>query len=266
MDQTKPAVIEIINASVKREGKNILENVSLTIREGENVAIIGPNGAGKSSIIKLITREYYPLQEEGKDTRVSVFGKTSWDLFELRSLMGIVSPELQHGYDRATIGRDVALSGFFSSAGIYSHHEITPELIKKVNDALEFLGIDRLADKPLSSMSAGEARKFLIARALVNDPRMLVLDEPTSGLDIKSTRDFLGVLRGLSAEGKKIIMVTHRINEIIPEIGRVVMVKDGKILADGPKEDVLTGALVSRLYDIDVCLEESHGYYSITYK
>ncbi len=259
-------IIEIDNASVAKDGQNILENVSLKVFSGENIAILGPNGAGKSSLIKLITKEYYPICVESTSPIIKIYGKTSWDIFELRDRFGIVTPDLQAAYGREISGLDAVLSGFFGSIGVYEHQDITPQMREEAASVIGFLGIKGLSGKCMSKMSPGEARKFLIARALVNDPEVLILDEPANGLDIKAVHEFLGILRKIASAGKSIFLITHRINEIFPEIRRVVLVKDGRIFMDGAKEDVLTSKNISELYDMDIAVKESDGFYWITYK
>jgi len=258
-------IIEIDKATVAKDGHSILDSVSLKVFPGENIAIMGPNGAGKSSLIKLITKEYYPISSDGK-MPIKIYGKSSWDIFELRDSFGIVSSELHIASSKEITGRDVVLSGFFGSIGLYYHQDITSEMREKAASVIEFLGIAHLSDKYMSKLSLGEARKFLIGRALVNDPKILLLDEPTAGLDIKAAHGFLEILRKIAASGKNIFLITHRINEIIPEIGRVVLVKDGKIFGDGKKEDMLTDKNISELYSMDLSVRESNGYYWITYK
>jgi iron complex transport system ATP-binding protein len=258
-------IIEIENATVAKDGRNILNDVSLKVFSGENIAILGPNGAGKSSLIKLITKEYYPICSGG-ETPIKIYGKASWDIFELRASFGIVSSELHSANTGDIAGRDVVVSGFFGSIRLYDHQIITSEMREKADSVMEFLGISHLSDKYTSKMSLGEARKFLIGRALVNDPKVLLLDEPTAGLDIKAAHDFLGILRKIAASGKNIFLITHRINEIIPEIERVVLVKDGRIFRDGKKEGILADNDISELYDMDISIRESNGYYWIAYK
>jgi iron complex transport system ATP-binding protein len=258
-------IIEIDGATVAKDGRSILDGVSLKVFSGENIAILGPNGAGKSSLIKLITKEYYPICSDGA-TPIKIYGKATWDIFELRTSFGIVSSELHSANAKDITGRDVVVSGFFGSIGLYDHQIITSEMREKAASVIEFLGISHLSDRNMSKLSLGEARKFLIARALVNDPKVLLLDEPATGLDIKAGHEFLGILRKIAASGKNIFLITHRINEIIPEIGRVVLVKDGKIFGDGKKEDILTDRNISELFDMDLAIRESNGYYWITYK
>ncbi len=257
-------LIEIADATVSRDGRPILENVSLTVRAGENVAILGPNGAGKSSLIKLVTREYYPEAGEGK-MPVKVLGNASWNVSELRRLFGIVTPDLQKACDKEITGYETVLSGFFSSIGVYIHQDITEEMRTKAEQTLDLLGITGLAEKTLAKMSPGEARKVLIARALVNDPEALILDEPTAGLDMKASHEFMKTLGKIAASGRNIILITHRINEVLPEIQRVVMIKEGRIFFDGPKKDALTSEKVSALFDIDLTVHELGDFYGIVY-
>ena len=258
LDQT--ALIEMANLIVSRDGKNILDSIDLRIEQGENVAIVGPNGSGKSSIIKVITGDYRPRAE--RDVSFRILGRERWNLPELKNLMGIVSGDLQFNYARSICGFDVVLSGFFSSIGIYSNHKVKPEMIETVFEVMKFLEISPLCDKLISKMSTGEARRLLIARALVHNPRVLVLDEPANSLDIKSHHKFRETTRKIAACGTNIILVTHELADIIPEIGRVVLIKDGKIFADGSKEDMLTEEKLSELFDFPVYVMEKDGYYS----
>ena len=258
-------IIEMEGASVVKDGETLLHSVSFKVFPGENIAILGPNGAGKSTLIKLITREHYPVCSDGR-APVKIYGRTAWDIFELRSRFGIVSSELQYANMRDYTGTEVLLSGYYSSLGLYDRQKITQEMLEKAAAVADFLGVSRLSDRYMSKMSLGEQRRFLIGRALVNEPQTLILDEPTSGLDIKAAHGFLSTLRDISSAGKNILLVTHRINEIIPEISRVILVKDGRVFLDGKKENALTSGNVSALYDMDLSVHGSGGYYWITYK
>lgn len=253
------ALIEMSNATVSKNGKTILDSIYLNVNQGENIAIIGPNGSGKSSIIKMITGEYRPLQE--KDTVLKMFGKDRWDLFSLRNSLGIVSGTLQTDYEREIRGFDVVLSGFFSSIGIYPNHKVTPEMVKTVLEVMKFLEITQLHNKLISAMSTGEARRLLIARALVHDPDILVLDEPANSLDLKSHHQFREITRKIASSGKSIVLVTHDLEDVIPEINRIILLKDGRIFADGKKEDVLNSKNLSELFDISIEVSEVNNYY-----
>src|SRR6202045_1829382 len=157
-----------------------LDDVSLQVGAGEHVCILGPNGCGKSTLIKTITRECYPAAREGSS--ISIFGRERWNIFELRSLLGIVSPDLLASCTTDATGRDVVLSGFFSSTRIFPHHHPDPEHLARAGATLERLGIAHLACRAVSEMSSGEAKRTLIARALVHDPQTLLFDEPSNAL------------------------------------------------------------------------------------
>ena len=257
-----PPLLEFDNVTVIRGDKKVLDSVSVTIREGENIAILGPNGAGKSSFIKTITREFYPAQSDDGFT-FRMRGREAWDVFELRSLLGIVSNDLQYTFMRELSGREVVLSGFFSSVGLFNH-PVTAKMEEKVDRIVSFLEIDHLQDNPMTEMSSGEARRFLIGRALVHSPRTLILDEPTNSLDLHALHTFRQTLRKIARAGTGIILVTHNLHDIIPEISRVILMKDGTCIRDGPKAALLTDDHIGGLFDVPVHIKEEGGYYYAT--
>jgi ABC-type molybdenum transport system, ATPase component/photorepair protein PhrA len=255
-----PSLLELKNVTVVRNGRKILDSISLAIEQGEHVAILGPNGSGKSSLIKTFTKEYYPLAAVD-GLVLNIMGKGTWNVFELRKLLGIVSGDLQQTYCRKVSVLDVILSGFFSSIGIYYNHTVTPEMEARAREVLEFLEISHLADRLMSELSSGEARRVLIGRALVHDPEALILDEPANSLDIKALHSFRETIQKIAGSGKSIILVTHTLEDIIPEINRVILIKDGKIFMDGKKKEVLTDANLSELFSLPVEVLEKKGYY-----
>jgi len=257
-------MLNIENATVVRGGKVILDNLSLSIADGEHIAIIGPNGSGKSTLIKLITRELYPLAGAGQNPVVELFGRDRWDVFELRSQLGILSADLHKSFtdDEGLEPLDVVLSGFFASKGVAGHQKVTSEMIDAARRAVTLAGADHLMAKLMHEMSTGEARRVLIARTLVAGPRAVILDEPTAGLDIASRRHFLHSIRSLTHHNKTLILVTHHVEEIIPEIDRIVLMKDGLIFKDGKKADVLSSRNLSELFNEPIELRESGGFYS----
>jgi len=257
-----PFLVEFVNVTVIKGESRVLDTVSLAIKEGENIAILGPNGAGKSSLIKAITREYYPVVSD-RPVTFKVHGEETWDVFSLKSTIGIVSNDLQYTFTRTITGRDVILSGFFSSIGLFNH-VVTPEMEKKTDEIMRFLSIDRLADRSFNTMSSGEARRFLIGRALVFSPATLILDEPTTSLDLEALHAFREIIRKIAQSGTSIILVTHNLHDIIPEIGRVVMVKNGRICGDGPKEEMLTDTAIGRLFSVPVHVVRENGWYYAT--
>jgi iron complex transport system ATP-binding protein len=259
LSRQDPPLLEFANVSVFNGGRLVLGSLSLTLREGEHLAILGPNGAGKSSLIKTITREFYPRLDVG-EVIFRVRGNDHWDVFELRSTFGIVSNDLQQAFTRDITGREVVLSGFFSSIGLFNR-EITDGMQQKADEILAFLEIGHLSTKRMTEMSSGEARRFLIGRALVHDPRTLILDEPTNSLDLHALHVFRQTLRKIAQSGKGIILVTHSLPDIIPEISRVILMKNGRFVADGSKETLLTDRYIGDLFDVPVHVRNAGEYY-----
>ena len=257
-----PPLIEFQNVTVHRGDKVALDGVTLSIAVGEHVAILGPNGSGKSTLIKAITRECYP-RYTGNGSGLRILGKDRWNIFELRVMLGIVSNDLMQSCARDFSGREVVLSGFFSSIGIWPNHEVTPAMEKKADEVLGLLEVAHLADRNVDEMSSGEARRILIGRALVHDPKALVLDEPTVSLDLHATHELRVILRKLARAGTSIIVVTHHLPDLIPEIGRVVLIKRGRVLRDGAKSEALTSESLSELFETPVELVERAGLYQI---
>ena len=261
-DGKEDPLIEFENITVFRDNTRALDRISLVVREGENIAILGPNGAGKSTLVRTITRELYPVVSD-EQVIFRIRGSDVWDVFDLRSTIGIVSNELQYTFTREMSGREVILSGFFSSIGLFNQ-QITPAMEEKADEISMFLEIDHLQSRLMTEMSSGEARRFLIGRALVHNPRTLILDEPTNSLDLHTLHTFRQTIRKIARSGTGIILVTHNLHDIIPEISRVVLMKDGKIEKDGAKRDLLTGKTIGALFDVPLEITESGGYYYAT--
>jgi iron complex transport system ATP-binding protein len=266
------SLLRIHNATVMKgpgRGRAVLDRLSLDIPQGQHTAILGPNGSGKSSLIKLLTQEYRPLAHPGQAPAIELFGRARWDIFQLRSLMGIVSPDIHSDLAAGAEGRplsglEVVVSGFFSTRGVQPYQQVSEEMWDGGYRALDLMEAVHLADKPMPEMSTGEARRVLIARALAPDPPALLLDEPTTGLDLVAAARFLETLRRLAQRGKTIIFVTHHLHEIIPEVQRVVLLRDGKIYLDGPKLDVLTGESLSAAFGAEVQVHHDvSGFYSM---
>jgi iron complex transport system ATP-binding protein len=251
-------LLELENVTVVRGERAALSEVSLRIESDEHVCILGPNGCGKSTLIKTITRECYPLARDGAAMRI--LGRERWDIFELRTHLGIVSPDLLASCATDSTGRDVVLSGFFSSTRIFPHHHPEPQHLQRAEVALQRLGIAHLADRPLMQMSSGEAKRTLIARALVHEPHTLLFDEPSNALDIGAQFQLRETMRELARSGLAILLVTHHVSEIIPEIERVILLQGGRVAADGAKESVLTEKNLRALFGIAVQLKCSNGY------
>jgi iron complex transport system ATP-binding protein len=253
--------VEMRDVSVVRDGKRILDSVSLSIEEDESVAVIGNNGSGKTTLIKLLRGETLPYYDEDSPAVMKLFGEKNWNIFDLRSRMGIVSMDLQNQFGQETLVSEVIASGFFGSLDVFRNMEVTAEMFSKVNDAAVMMGIDDLLGRRTEGLSLGEMRRALIARALVSEPSMLVMDEPMTGLDIAMASKFRKMFDILIKAGVSLVMVTHDLADIPESIDRVVMMKTGRIFADGKKDTLFTSEMMSELYDEPIKVERGNGAY-----
>ena len=256
--------LELEHVNVARGETVVLHDVNLTIDEGEHVAILGPNGCGKSTLIKTMTCECYPLALDG--TRVSIFGRERWDLIELKQRLGVVSPELPGRATLKTTGRDAVLTGFFSSSTLWPNLTVTESMRERAEEVLALVGAMAIADKPVGEMSAGEQRRVMIGRALAGSgtsagSQMLLLDEPSNALDLAAQQGLRTMLRGLAQRGTGILLITHHIADILPEIERVILMRAGRIVADGTKSALLAPQALSELFGVKVQVTERDGFF-----
>lgn len=259
-------ILQITNATVVKNDRVVLDAVSLTVREGEHTAIVGPNGAGKSLLVSLLTHYERPLSRDEGEPPVRVFGEANWNVSELRTQLGIVSADLHlhfvAGNSEGRIkGEAAVLSAFLASHGILRYGAITDEMRSRTMQALERVGAAHLASRWMDQMSSGEARRVMLARVIVTSPRVLVLDEPTTGLDLAARHSFMEQVRQIARSGTTVILITHHIDEIIPEINRIVLLHDGRIVADGPKGELLSSEHLSRMFGMPVAIDHADGYH-----
>ena len=252
-------ILDIQNATIYRGENLVFERLNLRIDAGCHTAILGPNGAGKTTLMKLLAREVYPVLRAGSAVRL--FGSEDWNVWELRARLGIVSGDLQQEYLPHTTGLRVILSGLFASIDLWPGQNPTRDEREHAERILEQLGVSELRDRPFGEMSTGQQRRLLLGRALIHSPSALLLDEPTTGLDMKACFQYLGAIRELMRSGATVILVTQHIHEIPPEIGRVILLRRGTLIADGAKDAVLSSELLSEVYDIPVQVVHAGGYF-----
>ncbi len=236
--------------NVARGERVVLHDVNLSINTGEHVAILGPNGCGKSTLILAMTCQIYPIV--GPGMRVRIFGRERWDLTELRRHFGVVGAELPGERTAVTSGLDAVIAGFFSASTLWPNLHVTNEMRERAWEALERMEATHLAEQLVGAMSAGEKRRIVIARALVHRPRQLLLDEPSNALDLAAQRELREILRRLAREGTGLVLVTHHLGDILPEIERIILMRGGRIAGDGPREELLTEARLSELFNTPV--------------
>ena len=254
-------LFQIHDASVVRGGKTILHVADFSLAEGEHVALLGPNGAGKSTFIQLLTREVFPLWRE--EPPVLFRGQARPQLADIKRTLGIVSSTM-HDQVRVHLPViDIVVGGIFGTLGVPLRGKVGEKDRALALDALGRLGIAELADRDVMTLSTGQVRRVLVARELVRDPQVLIFDEPCTGLDPQGMYHVRQTMGTLAAEGRSVVLVTHYPEDIIPEIRRVLLIKDAEVFADGPKEELLRGSVMSDLFDVPLVVGEDQGWYSL---
>lgn len=254
-------LLDIENITAFRGRTKVFDRFSLQIDQGVSTVILGPNGSGKSTLMKLISRELHPVFSS--DSHIRIFGRDRWNVWELRSSLGMVSHDLQHDYLSSTKGFNVVLSGFYSSIDTWKNQTFSDAQCRKASETMDLLGITELKEREFGSLSTGQQRRFLLARALVNDPGTLLFDEPTSGLDLKASFCYLDQLKKLMQSRKTLLLVTHHVHEIPPGIGRVIMLRNGRVFADGSSGETLTSEKLSLLFDYPLEVVSLGGHFQV---
>lgn len=258
------ALFELHNAQVVRAGKAILSIDEFRLDQGEHIALLGPNGAGKSTFVQLITREVMPLYRD--EPPVLFKGNPRALLTDVRKSLGIVSATMQEQIKVHLSAVEIVEGGLFGTLGLPRYVQPTEASHKAALDALEMLGIASLAERDVLTLSSGQGRRVLLARALVSQPETLILDEPCTGLDPEGMYYVRKSMRTLAQAGVGIILITHYPEDVIPEVQRLVLIKDGTLFADGSKEELLTSDTMSQLFDVPLKVARSGGtdeYFSL---
>ena len=258
----RDSFLSMRHVTVARGDQLVLHDLALDILQGEHIALLGPNGCGKSTLIKTLTREVYPMVPLAGEPAMHcrLLGRERWDLSQLRSAFGVVSAELPGERTPVTSGLDAVIAGFFGASALWPNHVVTSGMEERARETLELMRGTHLAGKLVGAMSAGEQRRVMIARALVHRPGMLLLDEPSNALDLLAQHELRLAMRSIAAAGTGLILVTHQLGDIIPEIERVVLMRGGRIVADGSRRELLTGSVLGKLFGVDISLNERDGF------
>lgn len=251
------SLVHLEHVNLVRGSRAVLHDISFSMRKGEQIALLGPNGCGKSTLMKMVTCEFYPLAEP--EMHVRIFGREHWDVTELKKRLGVVQSELPGRPILSLSGFEVILTGFFSSSSLWPHLTITPDQLERTEATLHRVGATELRKRIFGEMSSGQQRRILIGRALVASADCLLLDEPSNALDLYAQHGLRELLRALARQGTSILLITHHVADIIPEIRRIVMMKDGRIVEDGSRVQLLTAEKLSELFAVQVRLEEHDG-------
>lgn len=238
-------IISMRDLSFKKEGKLILDRINWTVKEGENWAILGLNGAGKSSLLRLLTAEYWKSQGD-LEVLGTKFGEG--DIPSLRYKIGIVSSFLAERFPRTMLAEEIILTGKFKSSILYQ--TTGKEDLEQVDWLMEQIQIGKLKGRPYASLSQGERQSLLVARSLMENPALLIFDEATSGLDLLARERLLATIESISQmkEAPSILYVTHHAEEITQSMNRVLLLKEGRVMAQGRREEILTSQQLSPFY------------------
>jgi len=267
----RPPLLQLQNISVRfghdRSAKPALNNVSIEIPLGMHTAILGPNGSGKSTLLKLLLRLLYPdpWSDMKAAPEIAIMGRNDWNVWELRRQLGYVSGEIDHHFTQGRSGRltalDAVLTGFSAGELAIEHNEISEEMRSASQVALEMCGVGALAARLMASLSTGERRRVMLARAMVHQPIGLVLDEPTAGLDIASRAVFLQQIELLARSGTTLILVTHHIEEVIPIFNRVILLKDGSVDFSGTRDEAIHSQRLSSLFGVPLLVHRNKTHH-----
>ena len=250
--------VELAHVHVVRGERLVLEDVNLSIGLGEQIALLGPNGCGKSTLLKTLTCELYPLAKP--ETLVRILGRERWDVTELKRQLGVVQAEIPGKPMLGISGFDAVLTGFFSSSTLWPHLKVTAEMQDRAEATMQQVGASGLRAKRFGEMSAGQQRRVLIGRALVASAGCLLLDEPSNALDLYAQRELRDLLMQLAGQGTTMLLITHQLADIIPAMQRVLLMQEGRIVADGAREELLTAERLGALFGTEVRLSEREGF------
>ncbi len=245
-------IIEMQNVSWRKDNSNILKNINWAVAQGEHWSVVGLNGSGKTSLLKMITGYIYPSEGE-----ITVLGKKfgSYDLRELRKSIGWVSSSLQEALYVNESVEEIVLSGRFASIGLYD--KPAKEDLLQAEGLLEQFGCTGLRKRAYYTLSQGEKQKVILARALMNSPKLLILDEPCTGLDIFARENFLSDVEKIGGVpgSPSLLYVSHHIEEILPVFDYTLLMRDGNIFSSGRTKEVLTESNLINFYGRPVKFE-----------
>ncbi|MEW9671448.1 ABC transporter ATP-binding protein [Ammoniphilus sp. 3BR4] len=243
-------MIKLNNIYLKRNNKVVLEDVNLNIESEQQWVIIGKNGSGKTSLLEMVTGYLFPSSGS-----VEVLGNQygSCNIPEVRKKIGYITPNLFEKLSLSDSVLEVVATGNFGYLRFYQ--QIPQEALEKASDIMDRIQISHMKDRPLGLLSQGERKKVLLARALINDPSVLIMDEPCAGLDLEERERFLESVQKLAEQNVRMIYVTHHLEEIIPCFTHAAILKEGRIIASGEKSQVLTDEALSEAFHLPLSIQ-----------
>ena len=251
--------LDIKNTTAYKNDYKVIKNLSIKLFDKERIIILGPNGAGKSAIVDLINRNIYPIVK--KDSYFRIFNDELIDIWKVRKYISTVNNEIKLRINKHLKVRDILLSGLYGKFCKINNPKI--EDLIKVKELIEKMLLNDIADKKFGYLSDGEKQISIIARAIINDPKVLILDEPSVNLDLKSRIFLIKKIQDLSQLGISILCITHDISIITKDYNRVIFLKDREIIRDGKPSELMTNKNINQLFDIDIKLIENSNSWDI---
>ena len=249
------------NINVYIDQNKILSDININLRYGENILILGPNGSGKSTFLKLLNRSIYPITSN--DSSFKLFNKENINIWDLRKKIGFLFKEMEQRVNIGVTLYDVIISGFSGTFNSRYSKLLSEREKIKIDNLINEWGLNNIISNEFKSLSDGQKRRALLARALVYEPDILVLDEPFCNLDIKSNFILTRNLSKLIEQSVNIVYVTHNLESILPKTNRVILIKEGKIFKDGSPHELVTSKILSYLFNISINVIEQEGYLRI---
>ncbi len=247
------------NINVYIDKNKILSNININLHYGENVLILGPNGSGKSTFLKLFNRSVYPITSN--HSTFKLFNKENINIWDLRKKIGFLFKEMEQRVNNGVKLYDVISSGFSGTFNSRYSILLSEKEKIKINNLINEWELNNIINNEFQSLSDGQKRRALIARALVYEPNILVLDEPFCNLDIKSNFILIQNLNKLINKSVNIIYVTHNLESILPTTNRVILIKEGRILNDGSPYELINTKILSNLYNLSIKVIKQEGYW-----
>jgi iron complex transport system ATP-binding protein len=252
-----PGVIELADVSVVRGQQKLLDAISWTVEEDDRWVILGPNGAGKTTLLQVLAAQLHPTSGVA-----GILGEVlgAVDVFDLRPRIGLTSAAVADRIPPAELVRDVVVSASYAVIGRWREEYETLDH-ERARRLMDEVGVGRLSGRTFGTLSEGERKRVQIARALMTDPELLLLDEPAAGLDLGGREDLVSTLTVLAEDidAPATVLVSHHVEEIPPGFTHVLMLRDGRVVADGPIETTLTEAALSETFALPLLLERTDG-------
>ena len=247
------------NINVCFDQKEILSNINIELNYGENIVILGPNGSGKSTFLKLLNRTIYPIISN--NSSLKLFNKENINIWDVRKKIGFLFKEMEERVNNGVNLYDLIASGFSGTFNSRYTKLISKAGNEKISKLIKEWELENIIYMKFHSLSDGQKRRALLARALVYEPKLLVLDEPFSNLDMKSNLILNKNLNNLIDKSTNILYVTHNLESILTKTNRVILIKEGKVINDGKPDEIINSKIISDLFQMSVKVIKQDNYW-----